>query len=525
MKKQLRLLAFCLFSFGLFGHAQTTKIVFATGGAFLATGNQVTVHLYDTQSGSIDTLDQVLGDFTNGIIRDGQYAFAHIGRSAFNPDPIGEETIYKYDLISHTRVDSIVGIPGAFKFAVWEDYFIVGKGFGGSGSQLEIYDKNDLSAGPIFEDSAIAQPVGGLIVVGGKLYVGFTENGQGNIARYDLSASPVFDGIFPLNAAAAGLGDMLSDGQYIYGFAEYYDPVTFDLISAGVVKFDLTSHDFQTQPTSLANTPLGIKAGVLYGNFGSDGNDLDTETLLPVGTVTLPPYAAGKLDTAQNVFYLLETDFASFGQLSAVDFSGDVLFTLDTDISGTAIDLVTNHCPEFTQTDLFLFMYFGDQLTEPLSPYVTDVDGDALSFSITMPPMYLISEIDSSNNLLLTDIGNSSGFDDLEITVTDIWGCSDVVAVSIELGIIGTTTSNFWEEKEVSVFPNPTPGTLSVQLPEFKNEAAQIEVFNINQQRVLHFDQHIHEKLNLEVQNIPPGHYQILIRGEKHAAFGRFVKI
>ena len=291
MKRNLLLLAFLFLA--VLGHTQekTKLALFTTGGTFFGQDNMVTVYKYDIENNELTVLDQALGDFSNGVLRDGGSAYAHIGRSSFNPNPIGEEIIYKYDLKSGERTDSIAGIPGAFKFAILGDYFLVGKGFDAVGSFLEIYDKNNLAGGPIFEDMFLTNPVGGMVIFNGKLYVSFSENDIGQIARYDLTGSPIFDGVFPLNDTSAGLGDLITDGSVIYGFSENYDPVTFQLLSAGITRFDPSNNTFETKSTALANSPLGIINGTVYGNFGADGNTIDGETLQPDGNTFLPFYS------------------------------------------------------------------------------------------------------------------------------------------------------------------------------------------------------------------------------------------
>ena len=522
MKRNFLLLA--LLFLVTFGYAQekTKLALFTTGGTFFGQDNMVTAYKYDIENDEFTILDQALGDFSNGILRDGGSAYAHIGRSSFNPNPIGEETIYKYDLKTGERTDSIAGIPGAFKFEVFEDFFIVGKGFDAVGGFLEVYDKNDLAAGPIFTDGFLTNPIGGMIVFNGRLYVSYSGNGIGQIARYDLSGAPVFDGIFPLDDASAGLGDLITDGNVIYGFSENYDPVTFQLLSAGITRFDLSNNTFETKTTALANTPLGVVNGTVYGNFGSDGNTVDGETLQPGGTTFLPFYSAGEWDRINEVFYLQETDFSSFGKVSIVNLNGEVLNSFDTDISGTGIDLAFNHPPRFTDNDLFLHIPTGDPHVEDLGELVIDEDDEELMFEITMPPMWMSAELDG-DILTLINLSNTD-FDDMEITVTDGLGCSDVLLIYADLGIIGTSTEEFFGDKEITVFPNPTIDFISLDLTDFEKGNAEFRILNSNLQTVFEANQQIEENLKINVNELPGGNYLILVKGEKDAAYGRFMK-
>lgn len=522
MKRNFLLLA--LLFFVSFGHAQekTKLALFTTGGTFFGQDNLVTIYKYDIENDELSVLDQALGDFSNGVLRDHGSAYAHIGRSTFNPNPIGEETIYKYDLKTGERIDSIVGVFGAFKFEVFGDFFIVGKGFDAMGSFLEVYDKNNLAAGPIFTDGFLTNPVGGMVIFNGRLYVSFSGSGIGQIARYDLSGTPVFDGVFPLDDASAGLGDLITDGNVIYGFSENYDPVTFQLLSAGITRFDLSNNTFETKATALANTPLGVVNGMVFGNFGSDGNTIDGETLQPGGNTFLPFFSAGEWDRINEVFYLQETDFSSFGKVSVVNLNGEVLNSFDTDISGTGIDLAFNHPPVFTVNDLYLFIPTGDPHFEDLSELVIDEDNEELTFKISMPPMWMSAELDG-DILTLINLSNTD-FDDMEITVTDGLGCSDVLLIYADLGIIGTSTEELFGDKEVTVFPNPTIDFISLDLTDFENGIAEVRILNSNLQTVFQAKQETRDKLKINVNDLPDGAYLVLLKGEKEGAFGRFMK-
>ncbi|MEZ4688098.1 MAG: hypothetical protein R3B47_19170 [Bacteroidia bacterium] len=143
-------------------HAQSSKAVFSTGGSFNTTNNLVKLYSYAPGAQPVVELARK-GDFSNAVLADGGTVYFHVGRIAGHPD--GGDLIMRYDLVEKQVLDSVVA-PGTQRMAVSEDFLIVSRGFGADSGFVQVYDKNNLAAGPVFQDSSIGEYCLAVMVTG-----------------------------------------------------------------------------------------------------------------------------------------------------------------------------------------------------------------------------------------------------------------------------------------------------------------------------------------------------------------------
>lgn len=110
------------------------------------------------------------------------------------------------------------------------------------------------------------------------------------------------------------------------------------------------------------------------------------------------------------------------------------------------------------------------------------------------------------------------------LTVTNSAGCTSTACTEVEATV---GTSDFFEKnKPLLVFPNPTSERLTVELPEQLSDEFFVKILDSRGAEV--FVQSFENqklRLDLSLENLPVGVFQILVFDSKKGMVGRFVKI
>lgn len=343
----LRFFAFALLAlFSTITKSQTPgalkQAVFTTGGTFLAEGNRVKVYSFRPNIKSTIVVDSILGDFSNDVEVDQHHAFIHVGRAGSNP--AGNDIIYRYDLNTYKRIDSINNIPGVQKILVYKNYLLVTRGYGSSEHFFNIFDKNNLKSGPIFSDAGILSPTSGVVVLSDTAYVSYTKDNIGKIARIDLSTGlPSHVDDISFDTLSSGVSDLFTDGEKVFGLSEKFDANSYELSYAGIIIFHPTTKSKRYVKVASAHGGIGIFKNQLLGNFtgtGISAFDLQEEKLIP--GVRALNYSAAALDTFTGNYLVQQTNYYSYGRILVASNDLSKVDTLITDISGSAMALEYN---------------------------------------------------------------------------------------------------------------------------------------------------------------------------------------
>lgn len=527
MKKTVYLFfSFLFFSQCLTAQGFAERVVFTTGGSFGAPENYVHVYSYQPDTEELMVLDNVLGDFSNDIIADGKFAYAHIGRTFGNP--AGDDVIYKYNILTGERVDSITQISGTYRFAVYNDHFIVAKSFAAIGANVQFYNKNDLASGVVYEGTEVPETTGGLMVFEeyDAVFVSYTEANIGKIAIYSLANStPSFIETIELDTLSSGISDMLHDGTFVYALSQRFDPVTFDLIYAGISKVTPMDGDFETVLKSNAFNAITIAEAPLVGdvvlaNFGADGNIVTTGSLMSLNQTVLPFYSDGVADDVNQLLYLQETDYFSYGQVTILSATGAVQGSFETDISGSAINMVYNNAP-IGVADNFDF-------AEDFPPYDvlandSDPDGntDELTIEIITQPTDWVLEVTPDQQIDIVfnpGQGNSSPF---QYALIDCWGRSAVVDATISFTL---NANEAHKQLTIKALPNPTQDEFTLDLSAFEYEATSITLYDLTGKIVYTQADNNDTQAQISLGHLPAGVYLVEVRGENNWARERIMK-
>jgi len=290
MKRLLQTFAFLLIVSNLQAQLNLERVITTTGGTFFGEGNLVKLYSFETGEQETNVIGEWLGDFSNDVVVDGRFAYAHIGRGFGSA--AGEDIIYKVDLVTYDVVDSLPNIPGAFTLFVYEDLLMVGKNFGGTGANVEFYDKNDLSQPVVFSGTEVTAGVSDQTLMNDKLYLCYTESDTGRVAVYDMAGDlPVFDEIISLDTLSKGMNGMINDGTNLYitsNHLEFDENFNILYTFGGISRVNPADGSFATgalegafNPLVTAPNPIG-GGSIILGNFTSGGNFVDANSLTPL---------------------------------------------------------------------------------------------------------------------------------------------------------------------------------------------------------------------------------------------------
>ncbi len=481
MKRLLQTIAFLLIISNLQAQLNLERVITTTGGSFFADGNLVKLYAFETGEQETNVIGEWLGDFSNDVVVDGRFAYAHVGRGFGSP--AGEDIIYKVDLITYDVVDSLPNIPGAFTLFVYEDLLMVGKNFGGMGANVEFYNKNDLSQPVVFSGTEVTQGVNDQTLMDDKLYLCYTESDTGRVAVYNMAGDlPAFEEIITLDTLSKGMNGIINDGTNIYTTSNFVEfDANFNILYAfgGISRINPTDGSFATgavdaafNPLTVAPSPIGV-GSVIIGNFAGSGNFVDSGTLFPLNFGFLPDYVAGIADGVNQYLWVQETDYNSFGKVTAYDTAGEIAIEFDTDISGNALDLVYNLNPDAVDD-----IYQGAFVTTSYDVLENDTDPENDDLEIIE-----VSNVVGGTATMTDDNRVEATFDEgsAQMTFTyrmaDIWGRQSSADVTIDNF---TATEDLNGTVALNAFPNPIQNLLNVDLQAFDNEEVTVTLRSLN---------------------------------------------
>lgn len=494
---------------------QLQKVVFTTGGTFLGAGNLVEVSCYDPISDTLIVIDSVLGDFSNTVQIQGALAYVHIGRSAGNP--AGEDLVYVYNLKTGLRVDSLKNVSGLQRLKIHEDRLFLNRGYGAVNNFVQIYDRMQLAAGPVFVDTIVAVFTNDIVVLGDSAYVSYPAGDSGRIAIYDLSlTTPAYVKTVTFDTLVGGLDELYTDGALIYGLAERvdYPPPFFEetALSAGVLIYDPRADTSQIVALPRARDGIGLRGGNLWANFSDGPGSFDlTGDSLVNDPLFQADYTAMRQDSLSGDFYYQATDFFSAGNMIRTDAQGVAQDSFSTDISGSALALAYNHLP-VAMADSFAFNMVATLLqTIPVVANDVEVDPDD---SLTLVAVFGANPGLGQASVLGQQIAYQTqgvwGLDTLFYVISDGWnGGLDTGTLVIDLfeesGIDEIQLGGF------SLYPNPADDRVTIQLDSPLSGVVELKVWTLTGQLLV--QQH-HVQLtqtSLVLENWPTGWYYLEI--------------
>lgn len=509
MKKTFLLLTLLLVTLTAGAQWTTRNVVYTTGGNYGASGNFVRTYTYDPLTQNIVQIDSALGDFTNAVLSENQYIFSHVGRGSLNP--AGSDVVNKYSYLTQGRVDSAPNVSGLQRMMIHNNYLIATFGFGATSGFVRIFNKNSLSIGPIFTDTNIPVVTDGLAVVRDTLYVSYTLNDTAHLGVFSLTGtSPAYVTSVVLDSLSAGLGELFSSGNFIYGLSEYTDWSTSPptIISAGVLRYNVQNGTFSFAPTPRAYKGIGLLGTSLYANFSTGPGlfDLSGNTLISNPAFTLD-YAGARVDTLSTNGYFMTTDYFSTGKMYIVDQGGAFLDSFNTDISGGPIAFQYNGLP--IAVDGTGNTPVNTPFTYNMLLIAGDADGAPVTFSIDQAP--LNGSASFANNILTYTPNNGFvGMDEFRYLVTDIWG--DTVSARFTVNVGATAVDGDIESAGIRVYPNPSRESVQVY---FEGPAREVIIRDLQGRTLI--AQWVEANAPISLDTLAPGVYLVSISGSNRA--------
>ncbi len=510
--KKILLFAAAITIGSLSGMAQpeTKGALFSTGGSFMAPGNKVKFGFYRSGSNDVVLLDSIPGDFSNSVVQGGIYGYYHVGRAGGHPD--GGDRVYRYNLTTGQVVDSTDELPGIARMAITHDHLVLTFGYGATGnSRVKFIDRYDLS-NIVYEDTTIQASTAGVATGPGKVYVAYTENNEGRIAVFS-SDTVALIGTIQLDSLSSGLKDIYVDGNNIVGLNSRYDNM-FNLLYSGITVIDLTNSTFITDTMGVYLSGIGVENGLFYGNLGAPVQTYDLATQ-SIGQLFSYFFSAGAKVPGDTIFFLQSTDYWSYGMFDVVSSSGNVIYSANTDISGSAVNTVVNR-PPFA----YDFMHTVDLSLPNIPPFdlagmSSDPDSDSLFVdSILQEPAYGTYTI--SNGVLTYNPTQSTTNDTIIYLISDPWGATDTGAVYLTfITGIGQTAAN----DAIFVYPNPVNDQLNIDV----TMSGRYDLFDISGSLIRSGKLNKGQNL-LDVRNLANGIYLINATTGRSVVIKQFVK-
>ena len=167
------------------------------------------------------------------------------------------------------------------------------------------------------------------------------------------------------------------------------------------------------------------------------------------------------------------------------------------------------HCPVYDTTSIKVYAL-------PSTPSVKLVGTDSLRASIAAASYewYLngVQISDSTKQIFADSTGN------YQVQITDNNGCVSPLSAAYAFVYTGISTSV--DNSTIHIYPNPTTGILTIEIPGIKE--AQISVMNITGQ--VQFQSLINERAELDLHTLAKGIYLLRIQGKDGVLMERVVK-
>ncbi len=472
MKKiYFSILSVILLSIGAQAQNVTKGVVFTTGGSFAAPGNHVKIYAMETDSFDTWVIDSILGDFSNKVVMESHFAYVHVGRAGGNP--AGMDRIYKYDILtsqSSSPIDSTLEISGIQSFEISGDRIIISKGYPSSANFVEVVDKNNLQTS-LYNDVTIMGSCAGIALMDNKAYIASTDFGAnaGVIHVIDLGSTISNEGSIVMDTLSTGASQIYAENGMVYLTNKRYRP-DYSTWYAGVSVLNLTDSTFTTDTTGLTSaTGFDFYNSMILGDFGAPIETYDVSTGTRNALFT-DFCTAAKKDPNGNYFAVQNTDYFSVGSVTIYNGTGTAMGTADTDISGSALSLVTNNFPTAVNDTIINPVFSGVFLTINAMANDYDVDGEPFQITeIITQPTYGIATVGAvqiSYEATTVDVPA----DTFSYMITDIWGDSSIATVYLDF-ITGVEEINLFS---TSIYPNPANNVVNISAENGTIENIQI---------------------------------------------------
>lgn len=366
---------------------------------------------------------------------------------------------------------------------------------------------------------------------------------------------------FLANADLDNDGDydlVISDQDYAYGSYNYSRVRYFENVGTPeVASFGPGQEDFVNFPTLPANTYVYFRIPMLC-DIDSDGDidlfitesgyDYNTGQYLGwiffenVGTAEVPNFA----DAVEDPFGLMGGTYLSFPTSADIDNDGDLdIFYLDTNYGFSlsfAENIGTPNAPNFASTQS---NPFGISPTDYISyPRIGDIDLDGdldLMTSGEYGTFYFFENTGNINSPAFAapvpNPFNLMNVADVELfDLVDINNDGDLDIISPALDFRDSTIVNFYrntaltglddltENIDFDLFPNPTIDGLNICVPDvFDLGKTVIELIDSKGALIL-TTQDLLRRTYINLEQVSPGFYSVLIRDDEKWAFKKFLK-
>lgn len=469
-KFYISFLAICM-SLGLNAQNVTKGAVFTTGGNFNAPGNHVKLYSYDLDIMDAWVVDSVLGDFSNYVITDGHYVYMHIGRG--NGHPLGGDRIYKYDLLSATvqPIDSTNELTGFKKFEISGDRLIITRGYPATTDFVKVLDKNDLTS-VLYSDTQIEGVCDGIAIANNVAYVAstnFSDSGMVNVI--DLGATISNLGAYTLDSLSSGAKDIYFDNGMIYMTHLRYNP-NYTVKYAGVTVLNLSDSTFTTDTTGLTNsTGFDYLNGLILGDFG---NPLETYNVQNGNrNLVFSTYpTAAKFDPNSTSMLVQTTDYFSFGAVTLYDGMAMPIDTVDTDVAGSALAMVTNYFPTAVNDTVSDFSVAPDPIFIDALENDYDLDGDEIYLqTILKQPVSGTAVISNQQIEFTLQAIDFTDPDSIQYMIIDAWGDTSVAVVYLDFQ---TSVNEITRYSISSIYPNPANSVVNISSKNENIESIQV---------------------------------------------------
>jgi hypothetical protein len=313
-------------------NAQLKQALFTTGGIYMGTGNYVKLYSYNPYNQTAGVIDSVFGDFSNELIADSGKAYMHVGRSSSFANG---DLIVKYDLLTHTKLDSTDQASGVQKFITTPKYLVATFGYGATGDYVRFYNKNTMDL--VFSDNTLPDMTSAVTYMYDSVYVAYNHNDTGAIAVYSLNPIARVRTVL-FDTLSAGVNGIINNGQYIAMIGERFNFTTFGIDYGSITRFDPVTNMHSTFVLDYASSLIGMDQDTVFAEYGIPNSYLISN--FNVGSFSTPiDFTEGAYDLMAHRFYLQETDYYSFGRMIVIDRSNNIIDTVATDISGAAVAL------------------------------------------------------------------------------------------------------------------------------------------------------------------------------------------
>jgi len=327
-----------VFLFSSQAAAQSPRQVILVNGGQFGAGGEATVASFNPNTGNYFLFDSIPAGSVQDVLVDGQYAYI-----------AADSLIIKYDLDTYTELNSTI-CTGVRKLSLApnQGYLVATRGFGASNEYVRVYEESDLS--DVASVANISGECEGLTIHNDTAYVavqgGFSVL-NGKIALVDLNAQSLVAEV-----------DLDTMGKGIHSI--FFDPVSSDLITLSPLAFGSPGGSISRLPlgsrtatSTMLTYAVGYGPGTalvndqIFGQFDGGFNSVDILNLVPspyplVNSPSIPgSWAGSAMDQTNNIFYLSNTDYASWGSLHWYDSTGTLIDSIDVGVSPEAFDIDT----------------------------------------------------------------------------------------------------------------------------------------------------------------------------------------